>query len=149
MFSIYLVLGIGCSHAKFNHSKGMEGEIGAGSQIKELKQTLLFQTFCQQLTQVESLKPRLHALKNRHGKPNFWHRADDFKARHAQFSTCKRIDPKCNVVPVLKILGVPRLPPGGGPGTGKRRTVPKIWRAVPIFEARLKPHLHVLRSSTR
>ena len=109
----------------------------------------MFQTFCQQLTQVESLKPRLHALKNRHGKPNFWHRADDFKARHAQFSTCKRIDPKCNVVPVLKILGVPRLPPGGGPGTGKRRTVPKIWRAVPIFEARLKPHLHVLRSSTR
>ena len=55
MFSIYLVLGIGCSHAKFNHSKGMEREIGAGSQIKELKQTLLFQTFCQQLTQVESL----------------------------------------------------------------------------------------------
>ena len=55
MFSIYLVLGIGCSHAKFNQSKGLEGEIGAGSQIKELKQTLLFQTFYQQLTQVESL----------------------------------------------------------------------------------------------
>ena len=36
-------------------SKGLEGEIGAGSQIKELKQTLLFQTFCQKLTQVESL----------------------------------------------------------------------------------------------
>ena len=41
--------------------------------------------------------------------------------------------PKCNVAPVLKILGVPRLPPGGSLGTGKRGTVPKIWRAVPIF----------------
>ena len=55
MFSIYLALGIGCSQAQFNQSKGLEGEIGAGSQIKELKQTLLFQTFCKQLTQVESL----------------------------------------------------------------------------------------------
>ena len=55
MFSIYLVLGIECSHAKFNQSKGMEREIGAGFQNKELKQTLLFQRFCQQLTQVESL----------------------------------------------------------------------------------------------
>ena len=53
MFSIYLVLGIGCLHIKFNQSKGPEGEVGAGSQIKEL--TLLFQTFCQKLTQVESL----------------------------------------------------------------------------------------------
>ena len=70
------------------------------------------------------------------------HRADDFKARHSQFSTCKRIGPTCNVAPVLKILGVPRLPPGGSLGgsppggslgTGKRGTVPKIWRAVPIF----------------
>ena len=52
MFSIYLVLGIGCLHTKFNQSKV---EVGAGSQIKELKQTLLFQTFCQKLTQVESL----------------------------------------------------------------------------------------------
>ena len=52
MFSIYLVLGIGCSHTKFNQSKGPEGEVGAGSQIKELKQTLLFQTFYQQLAQV-------------------------------------------------------------------------------------------------
>ena len=43
------------SHTKFKQSKGLEGEIGAGSQTKELKQTLLFQTFCQQLTQVESL----------------------------------------------------------------------------------------------
>ena len=34
---------------------------------------------------------------------------------------------------VLKILGVPRLPPGGSLGTGKRGTVPKIWRAVLIF----------------
>ena len=55
--------------------------------------------------------------KNRHGTPNFWHRADDFKARHSQFSTCKRIGPKCNVAPVLKILGVPRLPPAGIRGT--------------------------------
>ena len=83
------------------------------------------------------LKPPLHALKNRHGKPNFWHRADVFKARHSQFSTCKRIGPKCNMAPVLKILGVPRLPPGGSLGTGKRGTVPKIWRAVPIFLARV------------
>ena len=52
--------------------------------------------------------------------PNIWHRADDFKARHSQFSTCKRIGPKCNVAPVLKILGVPRLPPGGSLGTGKQ-----------------------------
>ena len=50
---------------------------------------------------------------------------------------CKRIGPKCNVAPVLKILGVPRLPPGGSLGTGKRGTVPKIWRAVPIFLARV------------
>ena len=51
MFSIYLVLGIGCLHTEFNQSKGLEGEVGAGSQIKELKQTLLFQTFCLKLTQ--------------------------------------------------------------------------------------------------
>ena len=63
-----------------------------------------------------TLKPHLHALKK--------------SARHSQFSTCKRIGPKCNVAPVLKILGVPRLPPGGSLGTGKRGTVPKIWRAV-------------------
>ena len=55
MFSNYLVLGIRCSRAKFNQSKGLEGEIGAGSQIKELKQTPLIQTFFQQLTQVKSL----------------------------------------------------------------------------------------------
>ena len=48
---------------------------------------------------------------------------------------CKRIGPKCNMAPVLKILGVPRLPPGRSLGTGKRGTVPKIWRAVPIFLA--------------
>ena len=50
------------------------------------------------------------------------------------------------MAPVLKILGVPRLPPGGSLGgsplggslgTGKRSTVPKIWRAVPIFLARV------------
>ena len=38
---------------------------------------------------------------------------------------------------MLTILGVPRLPPGGSLGTGKRGTVPKIWRAVPIFLARV------------
>ena len=43
------------SHTKFKQSKGLEGEIGAGSQTKELKRILLFQTFCQQLTQVESV----------------------------------------------------------------------------------------------
>ena len=73
-------------------------------------------------------KPHLYALKKsaRHGTPNFWHRADDFKARHSQFSTCERIGPKCNVAPVLKILGVPELTPGGSLGTGKRGTVPNI-----------------------
>ena len=76
-------------------------------------------------------------LKSRLGMPNFWHRADDFTARHSQFSTCKRIGPKCNVASVLKNLGVPRLPPRGSLGTGKRRTVTKIWRAVPIFLARV------------
>ena len=68
-------------------------------------------------------KPHLQALKK--------------SARHSQFSTSKRIGPKCNVAPVLKILGVPRLPPGGSLGTRKRGTVPKIWRAVPIFLARV------------
>ena len=38
---------------------------------------------------------------------------------------------------MLKILGVPGLPPGGSLGTGKRGTVPKIWRAVRIFLARV------------
>ena len=71
------------------------------------------------------LKPHLHALRKRYDTPNFWHRADNFKARHSQFGSCKRIGPKCNVVPVPKILGVPRLPPGGSLGTGKRGTVPK------------------------
>ena len=87
----------------------------------------------------EFLKPHLHARKKsaRHATPNYGHRADDFKARHSQFSTCKRIGPKCNVAPVLKILGVPRLPPGGSLGTGKRGTVPKIWLAVPIFLVRV------------
>ena len=64
---------------------------------------------------------------------NFWHRADDFKAQHSQFSTCKPIGPTCNVAPVLEILGVPRLPPGDSLGTGKRGAVPKIWLAVPNF----------------
>ena len=39
--------------------------------------------------------------------------------------------PKCNVAPVLKILGVPR----GSLSMGKQGMVPKIWRAVPIFLA--------------
>ena len=70
---------------------------------------------------MQIVKPHLHALKNRHGTPNFWHLADDFKARHYQFSTCKS-----NVSPVFKILGVPRLPPEGSLSTGKLGTVPEI-----------------------
>ena len=70
MFSIYLVLGIGCLHTKFNQSKGLEGEVGDGSHIKELKQTLLFQTFCQKLTQVEFLNlasgPQLASMDSIH-----------------------------------------------------------------------------------
>ena len=64
--------------------------------------------------------------------PNFRHRADDFKARHSQFSTCKCTGPKRNMAPVLKLLGVPRLPPRCSLGT-----VPKIWGTVPIFLARV------------
>ena len=71
------------------------------------------------------LKPHLHALKIGHGTPNFWYRADDFKARHPQLLTCKHSGTKCNVAPVPKILGVPRLPPGGSLGTGRRGTVPR------------------------
>ena len=41
------------------------------------------------------------------------------------------------MAPVLKILGVPRLPPGGSLGMGKRGTVPKIWLAMPIILARV------------
>ena len=37
------------------------------------------------------------------------------------------------MAPVLKILGVLRLPPGGSLSMGKRGTVPKIWCAVPFF----------------
>ena len=61
--------------------------------------------------------------------PNFWHRADDFKARHSQFWTCKRIGPTCNVAPVLKILGVPRLPPGG---SLEQKNFVRISLAFPI-----------------
>ena len=57
--------------------------------------------------------------------PNFWHRAEDFKAQHSQFLTCECIGPKCNVALVLKILGVPRQPLGGSLSTGKQGTVPK------------------------
>ena len=91
----------------------------------------LFVDVCQRL------KPHLPALKKSVRTPNFWHRADDFKAWPSQFSTCKRIGPKCNMAPVLKILGVRRLPPGGSLGQGKRNTVPKNWCAVPIFLARV------------
>ena len=70
-------------------------------------------------------EPHLHALKIGHGTPNFCYRADDFKARHPQFLTCKHSGTKCNVAPVPKILGVPRLPPGGSLGTGRRGTVPR------------------------
>ena len=86
-----------------------------------------------------TLKPHLHALKKSARHAKFLYRADDFKAQHSQFSTCKRIGPECSLAPVLKILGVPRLPPGGSLVTGnyKRGTVPKIWRAVPIFLAPL------------
>ena len=84
-----------------------------------------------------SLKPHLHALKKsaRHAKflAPWWR-----FAQHSQFSMCKRIGPKCNVAPVLKILGVLRLPPRGSLGTGKRGTIAKIWRAVPMFLARVK-----------
>ena len=59
-----------------------------------------------------TLKPHLHASKNRHGTPNSWRCADDFQAWHSQFSTCKCITSKCNVAPVTKILEVPILPPG-------------------------------------
>ena len=68
--------------------------------------TLQSLTSIQHVLEIKKHKLHLHVLKNRHGTPNFWHRADDFKARHSQFWTCK-----CNVAPVLKILGVPRLPP--------------------------------------
>ena len=77
----------------------------------------------------ELLKRHLHARAKKIGTactPNFWHRADDFKARHSQFSTSERIGTKCNVAPVLKILGMPRLPPGGSLATGKLGTVPTI-----------------------
>ena len=69
--------------------------------------------------------------------PNFWHCADDFKAWHSQFSMCKRIGPKCYVAPVLKILGVPRVPPGGSLSMGKRGTVPKLWYTVLIYLGRV------------
>ena len=50
------------------------------------------------------------------------------------------------MAPVLKILGVPRLPPGGSLGTGKRGTVPKLWLAVPNFLARINEVLILKRS---
>ena len=56
----------------------------------------------------------------RHNNPNF-----------------RSISPKCSLAPVLKILGVPRPPPRGSLGTGKRGTVPKNWRALPTFLARV------------
>ena len=62
-------------------------------------------------TRAKKIGTARHAKFRQHGAVR--HRADDFKARHSQFSMCKRIGPKCNVALVLKILGVPRLPPGG------------------------------------
>ena len=56
----------------------------------------------------------------RHGTLNFWR--VNVSVPHVMWHQ-----------PVLKILGVPRLPLGGSLGTGKRGTVPKIWHAVPIF----------------
>ena len=41
------------------------------------------------------------------------------------------------MAPVLKILRVLRLPLKGSLDTGKRGTVPKIWRAMLIFLARV------------
>ena len=49
------------------------------------------------------LNPIYTRQNNRHGTPNFEHCAGDFKARHSQFSMCKRIGPKCNVALELKI----------------------------------------------
>ena len=48
------------------------------------------------------------------------------------------------MAPVLKTLGVPRLPLGGSLGTGKRGTVPKIWRGMPIFFSACKWGFNVL-----
>ena len=39
------------------------------------------------------------------------------------------------MAPELKILGVPRLPPGGSLGTGKRGTVPKFGVPCRFFSA--------------
>ena len=104
-----------------------------GTFLHHGKKRILHAKMYQIATINKSSKPHLQALKNRYGMPNFWYHANDFKARHSQFLTCKCIGPKCNLAPVLKILGVPRLLPGGSLGTGKRGTVPKIWRAVLIF----------------
>ena len=93
-----------------------------------------------------TLKPHLHALKNRHGTQKFFatvltilrHGTPNF--RRVNVSVPNVVWHQCS-----KFYGcrdylpeeVPRLPPGGSLGTGKRGTVPKIWRAVPIFLARV------------
>ena len=48
---------------------------------KTLKDILTNCAIFTQISEKSTLEPHLHALKNRHGTPNFWHRADDFKAR--------------------------------------------------------------------
>ena len=53
-------------------------------------------------------------------------------------------------VSVLRVVGGSRRGSRRGSlGTGKRRTVPKIWRAVPIFLARVNGVLVFTRSSVR
>ena len=69
----------------------------------------------------KKLKPHLDAPQNWHGTPRCWHRTDNFSVRHYQLSPCKRIGPEKIWALVPKILGVPRLPPGGSLGTGKSR----------------------------
>ena len=87
--------------------------------------------------------PFTRAKKNRHGAPNFWYGADDFKARHSQFSTRKRISPKCNVAPVIKILGVPRLPPGGIRGTTRLGYVGTITNLQTVLNTPKNSYLYL------
>ena len=91
------------------------------------------------------LNPILHALKNRHGTPNFWHRAS---FTHVETTSCgspKNFEHWCHItfgtdtfthrklgVPCLKIVS----------------TVPKIWRAVPTFLARVNGVLVIIPGET-
>ena len=58
------------------HTAYMFLECFEACQVSELK-----------LLTFDQMKPIYTRYKNRHGTPNFWHRGDDFKARHSQFST--------------------------------------------------------------